>query len=541
MNTGTPDSNPGARRNALRTGPHGPRGRGHAKLVSKGRPAGPHTATGLIGSRPAVWLAMAAMLAIMVALAMFQGAPPAEAAAGDATGIPGIVDQANPGDSLTTVRPDMTLLAVTTDIMDPDDLTSPGWTYQWKHEDTSGTVTDINGATSATYLVTESDIGKAFMVSVTFTDDATNTEGPLTSPRTQYVGPKGLIISNTGLQKLVYPDVGIALTSTTTKFAQGFNSSSSTEPEALDYIELTFNNLGDTTDVGDNITVTLNADSSGEPGATLCTLINPQTFSMTGAHRFYAPTATISTRCPQLAASSSYHVVIEMLSTYTDTVSVTHAFESEHLKDEGTAFGWTLADSAQMYSSSAWAANDDESAMLIDVRARLTEFELAELTETEVPFGWGLTPTGIAGGEKFRLLFLTDDESPTSTDINVYNEFVQAQAAGGHADIQQYASQFRVLGSTESVDATNNTETVIEQDPPVQIYWLSGQIITTSYDDFLADAWNNEGDPRTADGSSTSDRIVWTGSTSGFFEAVISRGYPHALGTASVCQRTAEG
>ena len=51
-----------------------------------------------------------------------------------------------------------------------------------------------------------------------------------------------------------------------------------------------------------------------------------------------------------------------------------------------------------------------ESAIIIDVRARLTEFELAELTETEVPFGWGLTPTGIAGGEKFRLMFLTDAE-----------------------------------------------------------------------------------------------------------------------------------
>ena len=105
MNTGTPASNPGARRNALRTGPHGPRGRGHARLVSNGRPAGPHTATGLIGSSPAVWLTMAAMLAIMVALAMLQGAPPAQAAAGDATGSPGIVDQANPGVSLTTVRP----------------------------------------------------------------------------------------------------------------------------------------------------------------------------------------------------------------------------------------------------------------------------------------------------------------------------------------------------------------------------------------------------------------------------------------------------
>ena len=411
MNTGTPASNPGARRYFQRTGPRAPGRRSYARLMT----------TGLL----------AAFLIAVLATAFMYAAPGADAQMvtnNVATGQPGIVDQANPNDTLRTVRTDMTLAVDTSLIMDDDGLTNPGWVYQWAHWDGSSS-TDISSATSSTYLVTDSDIGKAFEVSVTFTDDLSNPEGPLTSPSTQFVGPKGLIISNTGLQKLLYPDVGIALTSTTTKFAQGFNSSSSTNPEALDYIELTFNNLGDTTDVGDNITVTLNADSSGEPGATLCTLINPQTFSTTGAHRFYAPTATISTRCPQLAASSSYHVVIEMLSTYTDTVSVTHALESEDLKDQATASGWTLADSAQMYSSSAWAANDDESAMLIDVRARLTEFELAELTETEVLFGWGLTPEGVAGGEKFRLMFLTDAEGATSTDINVYNEFVQAQAA----------------------------------------------------------------------------------------------------------------
>ena len=266
MNTGTPASTPGPRRNALRTGPHGPRGRGHAKLATTGRPAGPHTATGLVGSRPAVWLAMAAMLAIIIAFAMFQGAPPAQAAAGDATGIPGIVDQANPGVSLATVRPDMTLLATTTGIMDTDGITTPNWTYQWKHVDTSDTETDISGATSSTYLVKESDIGKAFKVSVSFTDDNMFSEGPLTSPPTQFVGPKGLIISNTGLDPGTYPPYGKALSSTTTKIAQKISASNSAKPEVLDYIELRFHNIADTSDVGDNITVTLNANSSGDPG-----------------------------------------------------------------------------------------------------------------------------------------------------------------------------------------------------------------------------------------------------------------------------------
>ena len=318
MNTGTPASNPAARRNSQQPGPRAPGGRGYAKLVTTGLLA----ATGLIGSRRALWLTMAAMLAIVIALAMFQGAPLAQAAAGDATGKPGIVDQANPGVSLTTVRPGMTLLAETTDIMDTDGLTTPGWTYQWKHIDANANETEISGATSATYLVKESDIGKAFAVSVTFTDDAMNAEGPLQSANTQYVGPIGLIVSNTGGDASFR--LGIALTSTETRLAQGFQSSSSAEAATLDYVELTFHNIGDTTDVGENLTVTLNSDSSGSPDATLCTLVNPDTFSTTGNHKFHAPAGTISTLCPRLGPSTKYHVVVEKDSTYADAVSVTH-------------------------------------------------------------------------------------------------------------------------------------------------------------------------------------------------------------------------
>ena len=335
MNTGTPASNPGARRYSHRTGSRAPGGRGYAKLVTTGLLA----ATGLIGSRRALWLAMAAMLVIVIALAMLQGAPPAQAAAGDATGQPGIVDQANPGVSLTTIRPGMTLLAETTGIMDTDGITTPGWTYQWKHIDSSANQTDISGATSSTYLVKESDIGKAFAVSVNFTDDAMNAEGPLQSVTTRYVGPIGLIVSNTGGNTLF--QFGIALTSTDTKLAQGFQASSSAEPATLDYVELTFHNIADTTDVGDNITVSLNADSSGSPGGILCTLTNPESFTTTGAHRFYAPTATISTRCPKLEASTNYHVVIEKQSTYADVVSVKHESGGKGASDNGSALGWT--------------------------------------------------------------------------------------------------------------------------------------------------------------------------------------------------------
>ena len=290
---------------------------------------------------------------------------------------------------------------------------------------------------------------------MTFTDDATNTEGPLTSTRTKFVGPKSLIVWNTTGDRALASHT--PLTATTTKLAQRFSSGNAAETYTLDYVELVFGTIGDTATADSGISVTLNEDSSGSPGGILCPLTNPATFSSSGAHKFHAPEATISSRCPQLVSNAAYHVVIEKKSSYTGALSLTHDFSKG--TGEGSSLAWEISGPSENYASSAWSDHALDIAMLIDVRARLTEFELAELTETEVPFGWGLTPEGVAGGEKFRLMFLTDAEGPTSTDIDVYNEFVQAQAAAGHADIQEHASQFRVLGSTADDDARDNTET----------------------------------------------------------------------------------
>ena len=65
---------------------------------------------------------------------------------------------------------DETLSVDASGISDLNGLTNPGFTYQWMH--TSGsTDTAIPGATGSTYIVAESDTGKAFKVSVSYTDD----------------------------------------------------------------------------------------------------------------------------------------------------------------------------------------------------------------------------------------------------------------------------------------------------------------------------------------------------------------------------------
>ena len=435
--------------------------------------------------------------------------PTAEAQANNMpTGLPGIVDQANPNDILDTLRPGMTLIAVTTDIMDDDGIATPNWIYQWAYFDGTD-VSDITGATAITYLLEDKDIGNSMVVKVTFTDDLSNTEGPIESRATRFVGPRNLIVSNTGGDKALRTNP--ALTVTTPKFAQGFEAASgpTTDNFTLDFVELTFDNIGDTATIDDGITVTLNEDSSGSPGGELCTLEDPATFSTSGPRNFYAPTAGISTLCPLLEAGTAYHIVVAKVSGYTGNVTITHGFLTR--TDRESANGWDTPDEAQHYSNSAWADHPLGFPMLIDVRAR-PEFELAELTESEVPFGWSLTPEGIAGGEKFRLMFLTDNESPTSTDIDVYNAYVQAQAAAGHADIQEHANQFRVLGSTAAVDARDNTETT-SSDTDAPIYWLNGAKVADNYGDMYDETWDEEVNRRTAAGDlSTDSDIVWTGS-----------------------------
>ena len=74
-----------------------------------------------------------------------------------------------------------TLTAATDDIEDLDALPSnPIFIYQWVRVD-GFTDTDIPGATSETYTLTASDLGKQIKVKVSFTDSRGHAEGPLTS------------------------------------------------------------------------------------------------------------------------------------------------------------------------------------------------------------------------------------------------------------------------------------------------------------------------------------------------------------------------
>ena len=131
--------------------------------------------------------------------------------------------------------------------------------------------------------------------------------------------------------------------------------------------------------------------------------------------------------------------------------------------------------------------------------------------EVTVPANWALTPTGLNPGDKFRLLFQTSTRrDATPTDIAVYDTYVQNLAAAGHTAIQRYSSQFKVVGSTASVDARDHTSTTGTGHP---IYWLNGPRVAANYAGFWSYNWENWGtsDRRTEDGTQGDNDWHWTG------------------------------
>ncbi len=132
-----------------------------------------------------------------------------------------------------------------------------------------------------------------------------------------------------------------------------------------------------------------------------------------------------------------------------------------------------------------------------------------------VPADWPLVPAGIRPGHSFRLLFITHAQYfPASSDIADYNRIVQDDAAEGHLAIRPYASLFKIVGSTATVDARDNTETnpdPNEDGPGVRIYWLGGAKVADDYADFYDGAWDSYvlRDERSESGTAFS---VWTGS-----------------------------
>ena len=196
----------------------------------------------------------------------------------------------------------------------------------------------------------------------TWTDDrsdrtygvqARDTQGR-TSAIVRYVIPggtaSGALVKNTG-QTVSNP---LNLDSFFAKRAQQFTTGADTY--TLGSIGFDFGAIFDTSTTGSQLTVTLNADNSGDPGDALCTLTDPTSFTANAVNTFDAPTT-----CPTLAASTAYFAVIER-SAFVGTVQVNVTTSSDD--DGGGAAGWSIGDDRHFFGSSMWQSTSSQSYLI---------------------------------------------------------------------------------------------------------------------------------------------------------------------------------
>lgn len=146
-------------------------------------------------------------------------------------------------------------------------------------------------------------------------------------------------------------------------------------------------------------------------------------------------------------------------------------------------------------------------------------------------------PPELLAGDQYRLAFVTSEKrDATSSDINDYDQFVQA-VADSAPEVGQWGLNWRAIGSTSEVDARDHTDTHPVDDVSVPIYLLDGTQLVDGYPSFWSPNLSRFGktfdinefgeqlpapDPDILDGIN----FVWTGTDgTGIAEAVGQRSF----------------
>ena len=138
----------------------------------------------------------------------------------------------------------------------------------------------------------------------------------------------------------------LQLTTVRSKRAQAFTTGSYAAGYTLDSIGFGFGDITDITTAGAHLTVTLNGDSSGNPGTALCTLTDPATFSASGVQTFDA-----TDPCPTLTASTTYFAVIERVVFPTPDSSISLNVTTSADEDSGGATGWSIGNTRHWFTT----------------------------------------------------------------------------------------------------------------------------------------------------------------------------------------------
>ena len=343
-----------------------------------------------------------------------------------ATGVPTISGTAQVGETLT---------ADTSGIADADGLSNVSYVYQWIRTD-GGTDTDITGATDSTYTLTDEDQGKTIKLKVTFNDDKGNSE-TLAIVAAADVGESEqkpqFLVSNLGVN--VATGIMRPLSAARSGFAQAFTTGTKTDGYALGFVGIQVSHFFDGSAVGDHLQVTINGVASeGEPGDAHCTLTNPSSFSAPGVIAFEAPAGAGS--CPQLAAETTYFVVIEWVSpSGTGSFAlIPQTYPSEETaateEDPGGAEGWSIADKSYYLAVSSdartWTAYDETASFKIEVKAGAVTATKANSPATGAPTISGTPQVGET---------LTADSSAITDEDGLDDVSYSYQWLAGESDI----------------------------------------------------------------------------------------------------------
>ena len=262
-----------------------------------------------------------------------------------ATGVPAITGPAQVGQVLTA---DLSGIADEDGTTQADnDAVGYAYTYQWVQVATDGTDTDIAGATASTYTLATEDAGKTVKVTVSFTDDADNDEGPLTSepyPATGTIAARNAtiaLVSNTGqpLGFTTYLLGGLGK-----RYAQEFRTGANAGGYHLDTVGVYVDTISSSPRASFTVHV-YTAAANGTFDTLEYTLRSPNSYTDSAVNVFTAPDGAV------LAANTDYQIVFDATgrNNIDDARLPTTTSNAE---DPGSAAGWSIKNVSRLDGNS---------------------------------------------------------------------------------------------------------------------------------------------------------------------------------------------
>ena len=475
-------------------------------------------------------------------------APPLTLTAGDGELTVAWTEPANGGSAITGYRVEWRIADSQTD------------TQTWPEAVAAGQTSDHGADIRETTLLNLTN-NTAYTVRVIATNavgDSPQAEGSQTPADTIVPAPVSASVAadSNGDFKLIEIVFDEALVDTSgsepaaAAFAVTVGSATAVSPSSVavsgDTVTLT---MSDVIAAGETVSVSYNAAQATNPlqdaaaheaasftGQAVLAVLNRPALTLTAGDGEL--TATWTAPVYGSSAAQSHRVEWRIADSQTDSQTWPEAVAAGQVASDVTSSPYTISNLAYgteytVRVTAVYAAGDGPPA-----QASATPFVDSARS---VPTNWVLLPSGLSAGDEFRLLFVTSGRrNAASTDIDVYNGFVQTAAASGHDAIRHRSAIFRVVGSTAAVDAIDNTGTnYTTDDPGVAIWWLNGPNAADNYSEFYDGRWDHHDPGRDQNGNVrnfSSSSKVFTGSTaagrghvSGGFERVLGSSAPDLL------------